>query len=1251
MKDILPEGQGYREALERWKGIHFSDDQHLMFNRSTGTGKGTAIAQPKEFQEVMKDRWKGIAEGLSRMDNTLNDIDIRGVGKLEISMFHALGNFAMKKEQISELFQTARKPKNLEQSFDEWLAEDFIRITNLSKETAQANYRELKQYWVGQKNKVYTNTEGRMHNDRDHLVIKLSPAGPKMHHIKIKGPVNDADSSQNTEIERKMLGEWHDTPGVHIKWLDGSDVLQFNDNIKRWEPAYNFLGEEHLIELAPKFKQMGIVPAFSRGDSDKIAFATITTRHRELAKDPVDYWTKRINEGRVQELDPDTGKSMQMENLMGNTLSEKEMKMLGINTSEDLFHYRAEEIARFEAIEAYMPGMFKTGDGPKLFKRIKIPFTPTVMSGEMKDSKARIFDPSRTTFVSLKGKVTPATRVIPDHGKEPKYIGDGGTITGASFFKSMTNAIGLSPKARKAKTVIYENSDNGLLTVKHQHYSPAIGTEIWYDHDTKGAEMIAKINENGEIEDANGNILDLLLTKDEAKIMSDKIGNEGSGFGTAMNTEEVFTVKGSSIGLIKYAEKPHKTAKHPMQWYNYIRDDENTGDVIAAFREHILPQAEAKVQEVFDLIKDDKDMSSAEKVLKLFKKLEGEYPDGLAHNLVAKAELGAAATPDLEGMLNVLAQTQILEKGLQLAEMPGTLTDLVPNLEGDLELGEVSPAFSDSKFIIDKYKEEVSADKDADVDMNTINEWLKTRDLQVLVSRSPIAFAGGATMMRVAKLHNRHGLGEIHPEETFRRLEGDNDGDEIQIELLPDEMIDIYKKASDNVKLKGFNIKDMIDERPAEEKDISSRLNMYELMDAMVFGTKAIGEIANLQSVYGMLLDQFDHAVIDGETIKVRPVDMKLQHTPLPDVLRYFLQAAVDNAEHLALKQWNYSQERIARKIFIVEGRPEDHPNRESFGERGISDAQWEAVRMIVNQHKLPGRFRQGRDQYQNAFRIRKSGLSPGSIEDSHEYLRYVEDRDAFLKQKTKEWSLKKKNIKAGIQVGKVENYVFNEGRTIAEDLIVMPALINRKEREENPDLYAHRSATSPFEIPVKIQVAFHTSSIGEMAGMLREMAVTLKANDDAAGRDFFKEIQIGQDYVSRVAAGGKREGMGVDYYELLMDKLISLGPQAMEKNEELLTFVEDYGKEFEVLSETAQIAATIKFLEGFDKMGKSGKLEKRLNAASFPPYGDTKKMYSLLSPKVMLNYNREYNKLLQGKSEGLPSFKSFDRIVEELCK
>jgi len=34
-----------------------------------------------------------------------------------------------------------------------------------------------------------------------------------------------------------------------------------------------------------------------------------------------------------------------------------------------------------------------------------------------------------------------------------------------------------------------------------------------------------------------------------------------------------------------------------------------------------------------------------------------------------------------------------------------------------------------------------------------------------------------------------------------------------------------------------------------------------------------------------------------------------------------------------------------------------------------------------------------------------------------------------------------------------------------------------------------------------------------------------------------------------------------------------------------------------------------------------------------------------------MLKYNREYNKLLQGKSEGLPSFKSFDRIVKELCK
>ena len=125
---------------------------------------------------------------------------------------------------------------------------------------------------------------------------------------------------------------------------------------------------------------------------------------------------------------------------------------------------------------------------------------------------------------------------------------------------------------------------------------------------------------------------------------------------------------------------------------------------------------------------------------------------------------------------------------------------------------------------------------------------------------------------------------------------------------------------------------------------------------------------------------------------------------------------------------------------------------------------------------------------------------------------------------------------------------------------------------------------------------------------------------------------------------------MGVQYYELLMDKLTSLGPQAYEKNDEVLAFVEDFGKEFEMLSETAQIAATFKFIQGFDKMNKEGKIGERQNAASFPPYGDSSKMYSLLSPKVMLRYNREYNKLLKGGQEVIPSFKGFDSVIREIC-
>ena len=374
---------------------------------------------------------------------------------------------------------------------------------------------------------------------------------------------------------------------------------------------------------------------------------------------------------------------------------------------------------------------------------------------------------------------------------------------------------------------------------------------------------------------------------------------------------------------------------------------------------------------------------------------------------------------------------------------------------------------------------------------------------------------------------------------------------------------------------------------------------------------------------------------------------MLLTNVNMPEYLRMMLQAAVDNAEHLALKEMKYNQEKIGRAMFIVEGR--------ESGKKGVTDAQWEALKILVRQYKKPGRYRQGKDEYRDAMRIGDTTQAQSSMEVSLEYLKFTEDRDGILKQliEDNEGKKVKKTLKKGekiVPVGQIKDFVFNRRKSIAEEVMIIPAEINRKEREENPELYEFRDPNSPLRIKKRAQISFHTSVIASMESYAKELMTERMKADQESGLDFREEIQKGKNYVTRYLKDGTREGMGVQYYELLMDKLTSLGPQAYEKNDEVLAFVEDFGKEFEMLSETAQIAATFKFIQGFDKLNKEGKIGERQNAASFPPYGDSSKMYSLLSPKVMLRYNREYNKLLKGGQEVIPSFKGFDSVIREIC-
>ena len=93
----------------------------------------------------------------------------------------------------------------------------------------------------------------------------------------------------------------------------------------------------------------------------------------------------------------------------------------------------------------------------------------------------------------------------------------------------------------------------------------------------------------------------------------------------------------------------------------------------------------------------------------------------------------------------------------------------------------------------------------------------------------------------------------------FKMLEGDSDGDSVQIEFLPDDMTREYRKYLEK-EIEGISLKNIKNKLPDSRKklrfsDLSAREKM---IDEIVTGTKAVGEIANIQTFYGVLRNTLD---------------------------------------------------------------------------------------------------------------------------------------------------------------------------------------------------------------------------------------------------------------------------------------------------------------------------------------------------------------------------------------------------------
>ena len=375
----------------------------------------------------------------------------------------------------------------------------------------------------------------------------------------------------------------------------------------------------------------------------------------------------------------------------------------------------------------------------------------------------------------------------------------------------------------------------------------------------------------------------------------------------------------------------------------------------------------------------------------MLKVLKSDSPFAISNSLVDKSELGLGHHPDAEPMLNTLIQTQIIEPATSLSYMDGAYLDVAPDYTGRMKGTEVSIADGDALAVRRAYAKANNIQQEVakTVPVSELNKWLIDNPMDVIISRSPIPGVNGIYIGQIKELHDRDGQIMLNTETAIARLESDWDGDAVQVEFADPEVIEAIQEylteAEENGRTNAIDMS-VYPSSASRYQDFSDRSNMYTLASKFSQGARAIGQIANVQSIYGQLLNTFDYAIIDGEYIRIATLDQKMSFPEanekgitLEQIYRRWLQAAVDNGKLLLLDDWNFTQERLLRGMFYrtdVQGNV--------LG--ALTDAQWKAMSALTNKHKIPGYIRNGQ-------RPDKKYDLTSILLESQKYYSYVKDR------------------------------------------------------------------------------------------------------------------------------------------------------------------------------------------------------------------------------------------------------------------
>ena len=235
---------------------------------------------------------------------------------------------------------------------------------------------------------------------------------------------------------------------------------------KTLKPKYGFLTDSELMSLEKELRKNNRTIAFIRGDSDKLLVVEIKPEHIRLGKfedkehgesQAEFYWVATL--GSI--FGSDYNQSIE-DKLLPDLLSGNDMD-------------RASMIAINEAFQNVWPRyLLDSKGGANVYKRLKLPFTPTTISHSMPPIRVFRFNPDDVMFQFKDGE--PFSPVMYMFGK-PTYILDGNSLTSKLLFDLYEEHHGYK-SGYKAKTVMYELIGDEVVAIKHEHVAPPRGLKI-----------------------------------------------------------------------------------------------------------------------------------------------------------------------------------------------------------------------------------------------------------------------------------------------------------------------------------------------------------------------------------------------------------------------------------------------------------------------------------------------------------------------------------------------------------------------------------------------------------------------------------------------------------------------------------------------------------------------------------------------------------------------------------------------------